>query len=188
VPRKRRFILHLLFASLVLVSSLAAWLQWSRWPDPEQGPLFTDADALVILGGGDFLRWQRGADLAKDHQALPLIVTGDDNHIVGHLAAQGIPRERILHEEAATSTVENARFTKPMLDRLGAKRVILVTNWFHAPRSLAIFRKYQPGRNFVVAFSPKSEPLTKWDRETQRRERVAALHNLLRYGVWSWGD
>jgi uncharacterized SAM-binding protein YcdF (DUF218 family) len=82
--------------------------------------------------------------------------------------------------------VENAKFTAPMLDKIGAKRVILVTNWFHAPRALAIFLKYQPGREFVVSFSPKPEPLSKWDRETLRRERLAVLHNLLVHGVWSF--
>lgn len=150
-------------------------------------PVMADADALVILGGGDYNRWQRGCDLTKASPTLPLIVTGDDNHIVEYLTGKGIPRGRIQHEEAATSTVENAKFTKPMLDQIGAKRVILVTNWFHTPRALAIFRKYQPGREFVVSFPPKPEPLSKWDRETQRRERLAALHNLVVHGVWSWG-
>lgn len=149
--------------------------------------VFSDADALVILGGGDSNRWQRGFDLAKASPTLPLLVTGDDNQIVHYFTERGIPQERILHEEAATFTVENAKFTKPMLDKLGAKRVILVTNWFHAPRALAIFRKYQPGREFTISFSPKPEPLTKWDRDTQRRERMAALHNLIVHGVWSFG-
>ena len=82
--------------------------------------------------------------------------------------------------------MENAKFTKPLLDKLGAKRVILVTNWFHTPRSLAIFRNYQPGREFTVSFPPKPAPLSQWDRESLRRERMAALHNLLVHGVWSW--
>ena len=182
----RRFVLVILWASFVLIASLASWLQWSHWPDPTPSPVFSDADALVILGGGDSNRWQRGFDLAKASPTLPLIVTGDEDHIVGYLTGRGIPRERILHEEAATSTVENAKFTKPMLDKLGAKRVILVTNWFHAPRALAIFRKYQPGREFTVSFSPKPKPLTKWDQDTQRRERLAVLHNLIMHGVCSW--
>ena len=83
--------------------------------------------------------------------------------------------------------VENAKFPKPLLDKIGAaKRLILVTNWCHTPRSLAISRKYQSGLEFPVSFSPKPEPLSKWDREAQRRERMAALHNLVVHGVWSW--
>ncbi len=149
-------------------------------------PVSADADALVILGGGDPARLQRGYDMARAHPDLPVIVTGDDNYIVEYLLARGIPRNRMLHEQAATSTVENAKFTKPLLDKHGAKRVILVTNWFHAPRAGAIFRKYQPGREFTVSFSPKPEPLSKWDRVSLRRERMAALRNLIVHGVWSF--
>lgn len=186
VVRKRRFIFVLLMLAFAFVVSVASWLQWSGWPDPKPMPVFADADAFVILGGGDRARWQHGADLAKSHPSLPLIITGDGGDIVEHFAGQGIPRERILHEQAATSTVENARFTAPFLDRIRARRVILVTNWFHVPRALSIFRKYQPGREFTVSFSPKPEPLTKWDRDTHRRERLAVLHNLIVHGVWSW--
>lgn len=145
--------------------------------------MFAEADAIVILGGGDFNRWQHGVDLARSAPDLPLIVTGDDGLIVDYLVAHEIPLGRIQHEERATSTVENAKFTAALLDRLKAKRVILVTNWFHAPRALAIFRKYQPGRDFVVSFSPKPEPMTRWDKDTQRRERMAVIHNLVVHGV-----
>lgn len=186
--RVRRYVLPTLALLLVCVLSLVSWLQWSRWPDPKSMPSFANADAIVVLGGGDFNRWSHSADIAEQYSDLSLVVTGDGGVIVEHLAAQGIPRERILHEQAATSTVENAKFTKPMLDKIGAKRVILVTNWYHAPRSFAIFRKYQPGREFTVSFPPKPEPLTKWDRATQRRERLAVLHNLFVHGVWSWGE
>ena len=172
---------------MLLVASLASWVWWGPWPEVEQGKIFPDADAVVILGGGDYARWDQALEMAKRYPALPLIVTGDENHIVGYLEKHGIPKECVLHEQVATSTVENARFTKPMLDKIGAKRVILVTNWFHVPRSLAIFRKYQPGREFVVSFAPKPESLNTWDKGAWRRERLASLHKLLVYGVWSWG-
>ncbi|MFM7179940.1 MAG: YdcF family protein [Verrucomicrobiales bacterium] len=157
--RRNRLLCRALGIATVLIASLASWVWWGGWPDPVQGPLFADADALVILGGGDQVRWARGVEMAKRYPGIPVVVTGDENHIVGYLEKHGIPKERVLHEKAATSTVENARFTIPMLDKIGAKRVILVTNWFHVPRSLAIFRKYQPGREFVVSFAPKPETM-----------------------------
>ena len=183
MSRKRRYVLPLLGTTLVVVASLASWIQWSSWPDPKQESLFANPDAIVILGGGDFKRWQHGFELTKAEPQLPLIVTGDGNYIVEYLAGQEIPPERILHEERATSTVENAKFTAPMLDRIKAQRVILVTNWFHAQRALKVFQKYQPGREFTVSFAPKPEPLSKWDRYAQRRERMAVIHNLLVHGV-----
>jgi len=184
LPRKLRFVYSSLGIFLVFVISLSSWVQWGAWPDPKQDPIFSDADAIVILGGGDLARWNHGLELAKGHPDLPLIVTGDEGHIVDYLVANGTLREHILHENAATSTVENAIFTAPMLDRIGAHRVILVTNWYHAPRSLAVFQKYQHGREFVVSFSPKPKPLTKWDMEVIRRERLAVIYNLIVHGVW----
>jgi uncharacterized SAM-binding protein YcdF (DUF218 family) len=149
-------------------------------------PVSADADALVILGGGDPARLQRGYDMARAHPDLPVIVTGDDNYIVEYLLARGIPRNRILHEQAATSTVENAKFTKPLLDKLGAKRVILVTNWFHVPRAAAIFHREMPDLDFAVSFSPRASVPQPWDRYAERRERMAAVHNLIVHGLWSW--
>jgi uncharacterized SAM-binding protein YcdF (DUF218 family) len=186
VLRRRRFILGFFVLPLVCAAMLAAWIQWSPWPNPKQAPVFADADAIVVLGGGDAGRSLEGKRLADLYPGVPLIVTGDGGLIVVALRATGIPAKRILHEEAATSTVENAKFTKPMLDQTGAKRVILVTNWFHAPRALAVFKKYQPGRKFVVSFPLKPEPLTTWDNEAQRMERLKAVVNLLVHGVWSW--
>ncbi|MFM7179942.1 MAG: YdcF family protein [Verrucomicrobiales bacterium] len=171
---------------MLLLALLASWVWWGGWPEPEQEPLFADADAVVILGGGDYARWDQALEMARRYPALPLIVTGDENHLVGYLYKHGVPKERVLHENEATSTMENALFTKPVLERIGAKRVILVTNWYHAPRSLAIFRKCQPGRDFVVSFSTGPDPYDKSSRAALRRERLAAVHNLFVYGMFSW--
>ena len=186
MPRKRRFIFVILCTLFVLAASLAFWIKWGHWPDPKQRPVFSDADAIVVLGGGDGARWRQGLVMATAHSEIPVVVTGDGGLCVDQLVADGLPVARILHEEAATSTVENAQFTKPLLDEIGAKRVILVTNWFHAPRALAVFRREQPFREFCVSFEKKREPLPVWDRNYQRRERMASVLYLLRYGIWSW--
>ena len=97
-----------------------------------------------------------------------------------------LPESRMEAEHAAESTYENSNFTPPFLKKLGAKRVVPVTNWFHELRSLAVFRKNQPQREFTASFKPKPVPLTPWDRGARRRERMAAVFFLFRYGVWSW--
>jgi uncharacterized SAM-binding protein YcdF (DUF218 family) len=184
--RLRRLALPALGLVLVFLLALTSWIQWGGWPDPEQKPLFDDADAIVILGGGDISRWQHGADLAKAHPELPLIITGDGGEIVEYVIENGILRERILHEEMATSTAENASFTAPILNQLRARRIIIVTNSFHVPRALAAFDKLQPERDFRASFESKPANPTKWEQKAQRRERMAAIWYLLRYGIWSW--
>ena len=140
----------------------------------------------MILGGGDDDRVREGLRLADEFPSVKVVVTGDGGRILSGLRDAGLAECRIEIETAAESTYENSDFTAPILKRLGAKRVVLVTNWFHAPRSLAVFRKGQPQREFAVSFEPKPEPLTPWDRGSQRRERLAAIWYLLRYRVWSW--
>ena len=175
---------RLLILTLVPAGALIAWVMFGTWPDPAPMRLFHDADAIVILGGGDAARWRQGLVLAAAYPEAPLIVTGDQGVILAELLAHGIPAQRIRHETAATSTVENARLTRPVLDQLGARRVILVTNWFHAPRSLSLFRKYQPDREFVVSFEAKPASLSPWEKAWLRHERLAAIHHLLVHGVW----
>jgi uncharacterized SAM-binding protein YcdF (DUF218 family) len=162
------------------------WLFWSPWPDPASTSLPWKPDLIVILGGGDDDRVREGKRLADEFPEVKVVVTGDGGMIRDGLRNAGLSEKRMEIEPDAESTYENSDFTAPILERLEAKRVVLVTNWFHAPRSLAVFRKGQPQREFAVSFEPKPEPLTQWDRGAQRRERLAAVFYLFRYGVWSW--
>jgi uncharacterized SAM-binding protein YcdF (DUF218 family) len=182
----KRWMIRLILPITVLVLLLFSWIMWSDWPNPQKGSVFTNPDAIVILGGGDSARWAHGLDLANQHPSVPIIVTGDGGAIVTYFDEHGLSGFRIIHEQHATSTVENAKFTRPILNALNAHRVILVTNWFHQPRSSAIFDRYQPQREFCVSFSPKPDPMQPWDILTHRRERLAVLHNLVFHGVWSW--
>jgi uncharacterized SAM-binding protein YcdF (DUF218 family) len=76
--------------------------------------------------------------------------------------------------------------SKPWIDAAGDGQVVLVTNDFHAPRSRAVFRKVYPDRRIVVACEPSAPPYNHWQQAFRRRERMAALYYVLRYGVWSF--
>lgn len=176
----------LLLALGVCLLTCAAWILWAPWPDQVSQPLPWKPDAIVILGGGDDDRVMQGKFLADRYSDLPLIVTGDGGSIVKGLVANGLPVSRITHEQNSHSTMENAILTTPILNRMKAQRVVVVTNWFQVPRSLAVCRHQLPKIEFAASFERKPEPLTPWDRGAQRRERLATLVYLFRYGVWSW--
>ena len=107
-------------------------------------------DALVVLGGGSYERPVRAAELFRDHAAPRIIVTGfgdcETNRRI--LLRHGVPASSIIVESKATTTRENALFTIPLLRKLGAKQVILVTSWYHSRRSLRCFRHYAPDMQF----------------------------------------
>ncbi|MDA7877731.1 YdcF family protein [Akkermansiaceae bacterium] len=185
---KRKWLLRLLGGLVFSIIALGSWVQWGGWPDQSQLPLpvFAKPDVILVLGGGDRGRSREALRLAADHPEIPLLVTGDGGAIVKDLLKAGLSKERIIHEKAATSTVENAKFSAPLLEEIGAEKLILVTNWYHVPRAQKIFLKFQPDREFCVSFEPRSDPPTAWDYIAERRERMAAVHNLFLHGVWSW--
>lgn len=53
----------------------------------------------------------------------------------------GVPKEKVITETESRNTRENVVYTKQLLDKIKAKKVILVTSAFHLPRSLALFKK-----------------------------------------------
>lgn len=53
--------------------------------------------------------------------------------IAALLRAEGV--DAVSQESASTTTYENLRLALPLLAGLGAGRVIVVTDWYHAPRA-----------------------------------------------------
>jgi lysophospholipase L1-like esterase len=53
-----------------------------------------------------------------------------------------VPRDRIHLEDRSTNTHENAEFSRPLLARLGAHRLLLVTDHMHMRRAEASFGHY----------------------------------------------
>jgi uncharacterized SAM-binding protein YcdF (DUF218 family) len=59
--------------------------------------------------------------------------------IAQFLIQLGVPERAILLERSSQTTRENARNSLPVLRRLGAKRVLLVTSAIHMPRAMQTF-------------------------------------------------
>lgn len=161
-----------------------AWVLWADWPNPRPDPIPHQVDVIVVLGGGAKERPVHAMKLFKEGRAPKVIVTGDGDIIVNELLAQGMPKEALIHEKAATSTVENAKNTLPLLSKMGAKSAVLVTTWTHARRAHRIFEKYIPGIKFYSSFIPSPAELNYYEEISQRRERLAALYCLVVHGVW----
>jgi len=53
----------------------------------------------------------------------------------------GVPEAAVRRETGSRNTVENAANVRPLLDRLGAHRVLLVTSAEHMPRAVKTFSK-----------------------------------------------
>lgn len=113
--------------------------------------------ALIVLGAavnGSHIskplqsRLDKAVDYLNKNQTALVVVTGGqgpqenvteayamEQYLINH----GIAQERIIKEEQATSTSENYKFSKELLDaRLGSYRAAVITNGFHVYRAVKL--------------------------------------------------
>ncbi len=152
--------------SIPVVSlALAAPLQRGWTPITAEDA--SGADAIVVLGGGVWT--YRGSGLAVElpgggtlrrlleaarvYRMLgdPIVVLSGGTVMAGQrrseavimrdlLVSLGLPESRIVLEESSRNTHDQARQIRTLLDRLGARRFVLVTSPFHMPRAVGAFR------------------------------------------------
>jgi tetratricopeptide (TPR) repeat protein len=94
-------------------------------------------------------RLKTGLDIAKQYPNSKIIVTGgipkqgitEADAMSEWLISQGIEKDRIILENKATDTVENALFSTEILEKEGLKDVTLVTSASHMRRALTVFKE-----------------------------------------------
>lgn len=131
--------------------------------------------AIVILGYGLkddgtmrlilHTRVLTGLAIAQIFPLAPIIVTGGNPRNGNTEAEQmgkmlrlyGVPRERIILEERANSTVQNAAFSVPLAKQAGTSGIILVTSSSHQDRADGNFA--DAGGNVLATVSfPDNNP------------------------------
>jgi len=186
----------------------------SRW-DIKSVPLKKTGQysCVIVLGGfsGEDTHGHGRFNSSADRfiQGLELLTTGKASHILisggngslhpdkfeesdwvkTQLQALKVPDSLILIENRSRNTIENAAFTKPILDKNHLQPpYILVTSAFHMRRALGIFKKTKidvvpfpcnyitMNENFNLnQFIPDSEIIGNWNYYT--KEMVGTLVN-----------
>lgn len=164
---------------------LVLWVLYYPWPVAagKTEAIPWEPDAIVVPGSGDVVRVREAARMAERFPIIPIIITGDGGFLERGMIDLGVFEERLVIEPDAESTYENAALVAPILEKLRVKRAVLVTNWFHVPRVEAVFRSRFPGIEFASTWEDPGDPLPPWDVRSQRREKLASLWYLVRYGV-----
>jgi uncharacterized SAM-binding protein YcdF (DUF218 family) len=152
---------------VVLAHPMTAWLALAslegRHPP---APVPDDVQAIVVLSGGmragpdgrgvlaedSTMRTVCAADLYHRLGARPVVATGGVLFALpqaGPLAVKmrdllvrlGVAPADIAVETASRTTAENASLTAPLLSQRGLRRIALVTDATHMPRSVLVFRR-----------------------------------------------
>lgn len=81
----------------------------------------------------------------------------ESDFLVETLVEMGVPRTDIINERSARNTIENAVFTKRILDSLDIRdSILLITSAVHMPRSASIFKSEGiPFRAFPCDYTVK---------------------------------
>jgi len=146
---KRHRLLKILFAAgllLVLLAALA-WFFPQQVLTVDSGPV--KGDVLVVMGGYPD-RAVRAAELFKQGEAPKILVSGLGDSASNRklLEQNGVTNTAIILEGKSRTTRENAEFSIPLLRQMGARRVIIVTSWYHSRRALMCFEHYAPDIQF----------------------------------------
>jgi uncharacterized SAM-binding protein YcdF (DUF218 family) len=136
----------------------------------EQGqsiPEHPRGDVIILLGGGindrvpdlsgrgtpsaDSLHRVVSAARLQKRLGIPVIISGGPV-FAGHtteaaisrrfLIDMGVPSDKILLEDKSRDTIENARFTRQILEKHGFRRPLLITSAYHMHRSVAAFLRF----------------------------------------------
>jgi uncharacterized SAM-binding protein YcdF (DUF218 family) len=148
------------------------------------------ADAIVVLGG-DFYgaRVIEAADLGQAGFASRVLISGlkpEGRLALRFLTEKGYPRSLFVDCTGdARSTLDEAEAMGPVLKRMGAKRVILVTSLFHTRRAGFLFRALLPQFEFqVVGASDDLFDQNSWWKTPTGRKIVATEWAKL---IWNVG-
>lgn len=158
ILRARQGVISLSLIGLISFLVVEGLIINNSKPDPD-----INANYMIILGAGlngEQLSWtlwermQKGLDYLEKHPTVKVVVSGGQGPGEGipeaegmrrFLVDQGINEERILKEELSTSTMENFRFSKVILEQQpgfqNSEEVAVITNEFHLFRSKILARR-----------------------------------------------
>lgn len=199
--KKRFFIIALVvmyfFSAPFFLNQFATW--WSVKPvTVKKSNIYSCA---IVLGGfssggqngaGYFNasadRFIQGIKVLAIGKATHLLITGGNGGLIPNQFSEGnwvktqldslkVPDSSVLIESRSRNTIENAEFSKPMLQKAGLKPpYMLITSDFHMRRALMIFQKqgynvipypcnYMAGHNETGAtdFIPDGASIGGWE-------------------------
>jgi uncharacterized SAM-binding protein YcdF (DUF218 family) len=163
---------------LVTFTPLDFW--WATWlAGPWNGPT---GDVLIVLGGsvledgtiGGSTYWRAvyAVRAWREGGFKAIVLSGGGppggsaaEAMQEFLVAEGIPRESIWVETRSQSTRENALLTRPLLDRMPGRKVLLTSD-FHMYRAQRAFKKAGLDvlpRPFPDVRKRAQSPLGRWE-------------------------
>jgi uncharacterized SAM-binding protein YcdF (DUF218 family) len=161
--------------------------------------------AIIILGAGLEAngamkaklasRLEQGLKLARIYPNAPIILTGGnqksgvtETYVMSQWCVQrGIPRKRLILEDRAKDTVENALFSSAILRRLRVTHVTLVTSASHVRRGLADLQEACLQRGLKLQYDNLAARANGDADLDKEQERLSVYRDVMRTsGLWAF--
>lgn len=120
------------------------------------------ADVIILLSGEDKERGRmtKAAELYHAGYAERVILTNNRSPGSSFEYAEsfGIPREALIGENKATSTYENALYSKEIIEEEGFQSALVVTSNYHMRRSKLAFERVFRDSDVTFTYVPYHPP------------------------------
>jgi len=150
--------------------------------------VISPCDIIIVPGGSHPQLAEKAVDLYKQGMAGYMLFSGRANPNIPDFKSEaeylksiavglGVPPDRVICEEKAAHTFENAEFSLATLNHMDikAKRVLLVCKAFHSRRVLSTYQHVFPANtHFLVASITDKRGLGKhnWTSKQEYVDRV----------------
>ena len=123
------------------------------------------ADLILVCGNDDEMTTERALELYNENYAPLILISGSGSEknregfkenealiMQNYLTIHGVPAEKILIEDKARSTGDNALLSKKLLEEknIVVHKIILVTKPYMERRAYATFEKQTPGPYYMI--------------------------------------
>lgn len=179
--KKLFLVLFVLLSIIVLCFSAPFWLK-KIGSFSISNETLQKADIIIVLSGDDEgQRLRHAFSLYQGGYARKILLSGATNLweetgidlMEKYLIQLGVPQKDILSEKRSESTVENASFSRHLLEERGLKSAIVVTSPTHTRRVSIIFNKiFSPKIKVMVSSDPNSFRAEGWWHNSRDRRTV----------------
>jgi len=155
--RPARLVVRFVLAAILLaaVAGMGGFLYFAETVAALETPREAKADAIVVLTGG-YQRIDRAIDLLKQGAGRRLLISGVNPATSGNQIRKLTQSSSALFEccvdmgYEAVDTIGNANETARWISDHQFRRVLVVTNNYHMPRSLLELRAVDPQTEFIA--------------------------------------